>query len=592
MATLKDYPIIDFSGGIVRNKSSYAMKKNELLSAYNVEIDELGRVIRRRGNQHHGGYTAFNTTAGGKSPTGCENSFVYFLSNVSSAPIFRHFVNDFTTTGYVAEITGSYLTSAITTVSTTIPVASATNFSIAGTTGMCEIEGDIITYTGVSGSNLTGASVIDSNHASGSPVHALREIAQPSTVFDTTQGCYYALASDGTTPNTCFVSSRTVLASITSGAFSAPITFSDDTDKVAVLFLNNYRDRLYGCGSGSGTTANSGANRVFYSALGNASDNNWTKANYFDLPTTDLSSALKTYNDVQYAFTINNLFAYNQITLKRRSSIVGAYNNKCPQEINGLMYTFCPSGIWVTNGTSHRKISDPVKEYIKNFKPQFDAYVRVITNTFAYKEGDNYCVYLGSITKPETQSNIILKYNTIKKNWTVDFTDIQWLHAKSFPIYPFGGKVQEVEGVFAGSSGTATYRYWKLFSNEHVNGAGTSTGGDLRLDSFFNTGNDIPAHFETQLYDLATPQYIKKFKYIRGLSEVVGWNAEYRVENKEGVTLYKPIGQFQRPNQRLVIPKTPEGYRIGFRFSNNDRNSTGVFNGFIIEDTEALPSKQ
>ena len=70
-------------------------------------------------------------------------------------------------------------------------------------------------------------------------------------------------------------------------------------------------------------------------------------------------------------------------------------------------------------------------------------------------------------------------------------------------------------------------RYWKMFSKEHINGASNSFGGDILTDLFFNTGQQIPAHFETPLYDLGTPQYIKKFKYIRGLSEVVGWEASY-----------------------------------------------------------------
>ena len=566
---LKDFPIISFDGGVVRNKSSYAMKKNELLSAYNVEIDELGRVIRRRGNQHYGSYLAHKNSAADVTPAGAENSFSFAKNAVSAASSTSMLVNDNATSGVVVRIIGSRLAGAITSASTTIDLISSSDFA-TGVTAFVEIEGDLITYTGVNANQLTGVTGITSSHAIGVPVHTTIQITQPSTAFDFTQGGYYAIAdSSSISWDNCFVSSRNVLDySASGGNFSGtPIKFTDGaTPNVGVLFLVNYRDRFYGAGSGASATLTiDGANRVFYSALGDGTS--WTMTNYFDIKdqSGDITSGLKVFNDVLNIFKRSSFYSYNQVSLKKRSSIVGAYNNKVIQEVNGLMYTFCPSGIWITNGISHRKISKPVEEYIKNFKPQFDDNTRVITNTFAFKYGDNYCVYLGNITKPETQSNVILVYNTIKKNWSVFFTDIQWLHANSFSRYLFGGRLQETEGVFAGSvtSGTPTYRFWKLFSNEHLNGAGNSFGGDLKLDTFFNTGVDIAAHFETPLYDLATPQYIKKFKYIRGLSEVVGWNAEYRIEDKVGVSGYKPIGQFQRPNQRLAIPNTPLGYRIG-----------------------------
>ena len=590
---IKDQSFIDFSGGIVRNQSSYVTKKNQLLSAYNVEIDELGRVIRRRGYQHHGAEIAYGITGGGDTLDGCENSFMYLLSNVSSALVRRHFVNDEISTGIVAEVMGDRLTTAITASSTSIVLNSATNFPNSAAT--IEIEGDIINYGSVTGSTLNTVSNVTSSHAVGAPVHILREITQPSTAFDFTQGGYYALASDGTTPNSCFVSSRNVLSSVTSGAFSAPITFSDDTDNVQVLFIKNYRDRLYGCGSGAATLANSGMNRVFYSALGNASDNNWTKANNFDLPGDgDISSAEMVYNDVLYIFKINHLYSYNQITLKRRSAVMGAYNNKVPQEINGLIYTFCPSGVWVSNGLSHRKISQAVEPILRRFKPAFDSNNRVVINTFAFKWKDTYNIFLSDMTFPETQDNVILTYDTIKKSWSMSFWANNFLHINSFARFLFGGRVQEFEGLFAGADVSNTYRYFRLFSNEHINGADNSFGGDLLLETFFNTGLDVAAHFETPLYDLNYPQYIKKFKYIRGLSEVVGWQVSYRIENDKGITPYRTIGQFQKPNERLLIPQVPaaSGYRIGFRFSNNDRNSTGIFNGFIIEDTEILGAKQ
>jgi len=589
---LKDFPIISFDGGVVRNKSSYAMKKNELLSAYNVEIDELGRIIKRKGFQHHGTYYVGDSSFIDLNPVAAsaENSFSYVLNAASAAMSFRHFVNDAISTGRVWEIRGDRLTAAITTASTTIVLSDGTYFP-SSANGMVEIEGNIINYTGKTSNTLTGVTGITSSHAIGAPVHISRQITAPTpTTWDFTAGGYYAMASDGTSNDELFISSRTFLTWIGDGGVNAT-----GSTTVTVLFITNYRDRLYGCGSGAGSLATSGVNRVFYSALGNGTS--WTTASYFDVSDAkgDITTGQIVFADKLLIFKTNSFFVYNQVTLKQKSTIVGAYNNKVIQEVNGLIYTTSPSGVWVTNGVSSKKISKPVEEYLKHFKPIRDANNRVVTNIFGFKYRDFYGIYIKDITKPESLSDVCLVYDTVKKNWTIHHSGYSdFVHINSFPRFLFGNRLQDQEGIFAGGTTTdgTSMRYWKLYSNEHYTGAGASAGGDILTDLFFNTGTQISASFETPLYDLATPQYIKKFKYIRGLSEVVGWNAEYRIEDKVGVSGYKPIGQFQRPNQRLVIPNTPSGYRIGFRFSNNDRNSTGVFNGFIIEDTEAIPSKQ
>jgi hypothetical protein len=610
MAILKDYPIIDFSGGVVRNKSSYAMKKNELLSAYNVEIDELGRIKRKRGSVKFGTNSAYNAT--GSSSTGItaiDNGYCWYYGGTSATSNFRMFFND--KVSVIHEVIGAQLSADINTASTTVTVVSGgsgstvLNFATfaGGGTGTVEIDGDLVSYTGVSSPNLTGVSAVSRTIKTGVAIHQSRQITQPSTAFDFTQGGYYTTAGNGTIPNLLFVNARNNIAWLTSGTDT---NFDNQDTTVLGLFLTNYRDRLYIAGSGADSVAKSGVNKIFYSALGNGTS--WATASNFDVVDQDggMISGLKAFSDRLLIFTLNSFFSYNQVTLKQKSNTVGAYNHRVVQELNGLIYTFCPSGVFVTNGVSSKKISAPIEDVLLKFRPSYDALSRVVTNTFAFKYKDYYCLCLKNISEIENSIiyGLFVCYNTKTKSWTMwrDSTANGGTStsAMTFPRFLFGGSnyndttaflgKQEFEGYFRGGGDNYLYR---LFENRYIDSTGTAKGTDLLTDFLTNASDTaISAHFETPLYDLAIPQYIKKFKYIRGLSEVVGWNAEYRVENKEGVTGYKPIGQFQRPNQRLVIPDTPSGYRIGFRFSNNDRNSTGVFNGFIIEDTEAIPSKQ
>ena len=47
---IANFPVLDFSGGVRRDKSFFDFKRNELLDARNVEIDEQGRIRTRRGS--------------------------------------------------------------------------------------------------------------------------------------------------------------------------------------------------------------------------------------------------------------------------------------------------------------------------------------------------------------------------------------------------------------------------------------------------------------------------------------------------------------------------------------------------------------
>src|SRR3990167_8121616 len=72
---IADYPVLDFSGGVRRDKSFFDFQKNELLDARNIEIGERGRVKIRLGSHQVGQTLSGNI----------ENSFVWerFVANVA-----------------------------------------------------------------------------------------------------------------------------------------------------------------------------------------------------------------------------------------------------------------------------------------------------------------------------------------------------------------------------------------------------------------------------------------------------------------------------------------------------------------------------
>ena len=54
MLKIPDKAYVDFSGGIRRDKSPILLKDNELQSGKNFDIDEQGRLVKRRGMQAYG----------------------------------------------------------------------------------------------------------------------------------------------------------------------------------------------------------------------------------------------------------------------------------------------------------------------------------------------------------------------------------------------------------------------------------------------------------------------------------------------------------------------------------------------------------
>ena len=168
MAKIEAYPVLDFSGGVRRDKSLLELQKNELLEARNIEIDERGRLRSRLGSQQVG-----NTLTGS-----IENSFMYSRLATGSTPTVKLLVNNMASTGVVSYLVGTRLTVDVAVGDTTVTVNDSALFDASGVT---EIDGDLISYTSAAAGVFNGVTGITSAHTIGAPVHQWETLTQSGT---------------------------------------------------------------------------------------------------------------------------------------------------------------------------------------------------------------------------------------------------------------------------------------------------------------------------------------------------------------------------------------------------------------------------
>ena len=578
MAKIASYPVLDFSGGVRRDKSFFDFNKNELAFAQNVEIDERGKIRSRRGSYQFG-----NTLTSGSN---IENSF--FFQRSAATPVTQFFCNTNDSTITLYRLLGGRLNTALTTTSTTVELTAAiTGLTTAPST--IEIEGDLIAYTGGEGtSTLTGVTAITRAHAAGAAVHQWIAVTQDGTALDGQRGLYYAVLN-----NTLIMQGRN--ANWKSINNDDGITNTTVSSPPAGLFLTNYRDRLYCAGEVNPQ------HRTYFSNRG--VPGTWTTGtDFFDAEDQrgEPIMGYKVLNDRLGIFKPNSIFTYDEIELKQRLTGVGAYNHKVIQEINGIVYTFCPNGIFATNLTEAKQIGNPVRQYWKNFQPVYDtvtstAYGRVITNTFSAKFEKYYLLYIHDITDPETANDVVLVYDTEKKTW-VTFTGpfTNFFHMNGFENFKFGDRINQFRpALFGGKDSTGGNQMVRFFENTFVDTAGTKRGSDIFGDFLYTTDipQPIPIRVETPLYDLTHPELFKRFRQIRFYVERGFWNVEWRVQDDTGISPYKPLGAIAYPGKVLSFPAEAQGYRLGFRLSASNTDSLSILNGFVIEETEVVARK-
>ena len=556
------YPVLNFSGGIRRDKSSFELQVNELLDARNVEVDERGRVKSRRGSQQ------FGQTLSGELENG------YFIKPATGAVLTSHFlVSTNASTSLIYKLVQrGRLSADITTASTTISVASTTDFDASGT---IEIDGDQIDYTGVTATSFTGVTGISVAHSTGAPVHQWDLLTQSGTALDGRSGLSYGVLN-----GIVFIVGRA--ANMKQYALSTS-TISDVSAEPSSILLENYRDRLYTAGDGTSGGTNSSVIRTSFCNRGDGTT--WTTAqDFFDSEDQngEAITAYKVLNDRLGIFKTNSIFVYDEIENKQRVTGVGAYNQKVIQRMGDNLVTFCPKGIFVTNLFSAKQIGEPVRELWKDFVPTYDAFERTCTNTFAWTFQDRYFLFLEARSG---SNDTVLEYNFTTDAWTAHNDGYSGLlNALSLNTFRFGdGDSIAREAVFTLSSSSIARR---LYENVYATGETPPSviGGDIFVDLRSNTSQPISSYVETALYDLAQPNLWKTVKNLRVYSEVGQWTVEYRVEDESGrVSAYRPLGTTRGTNYVFALPSECAGYRIGLRLSATSFVSSSILNGFVFE---------
>lgn len=581
MPKLKNFPILDLTEGLITNRSDNLLSNGELKDSLNYELDEQGRLKRRRGIQQYG------DTASGI----IDESFVFTFQTLGQSPVTYHLFVDRASDAKLYRLYGNYTTLALTTASTVVTLGNMfTDFS----TGIIEINGDLITAPTISSNTFTGCSGILKAHPAFSGVHQV--VSKGSTGVDTRSGAYFSIL------NNLLVIDGKGMATY-NGTNISEIT---DTDRPDGLFITNYRDRLYVAGGG-GTDAAKNRNgspiRVSFSAAGDPTDWGDYTTDFFDVEDDrgESITGLREMNDVFLVFKQNSMFSYDEVQLKQRLWNVGAYNHKVIQKIGELLYTFCPSGVWVTNGASAKNIGKPVDKYLKNFKPDFETTRgRVVINTFSGQFNNKYYLYLHDSTSPKTRSDVVLVYDTLKDKWTVHDSYTNLAHFGSFSTYLSGDPscititgqttAQHGDSLFAGDTGG---KYYRLFENTFYDCSTTRTkrGGDIIPNMISNSlGSAVQTIGETKWYNIGDePTQWAKVARIAVLVEQGTFQVSYRLDRGTHITDWTSLGDFKTTISTIKLRENLNtGYRIAFRITSAERDIITIFNGIILKERETI----
>jgi len=581
MAKLPDFVVTNFKG-IVGNKSDYEMDRTELKDARNIDFKDTGKAQRR------GGFQTFGDSTSG----------VYSLisKRFASSQLCIAFNDAANANGYL--LNTDSLTADLNLGDTTANVIVNTTFKAA--TSTFEIDGDIITYTAKpSATTFTvTASTILKKHYAGATVNQWG--AAVATGVDSRSGIYGAVLG-----GVLLLVGRQGGVSTTDGATYTARTTS------AGLFATTYRSRIYVIGSNFVGGTNSAANRVSFSAVGNPTTA-WIATDFFDLEDIegDPGTGLAVLNDRLVIFKTNSTWTYDEVTLKKHITDVGAYNHESVQEIDGFLYTFCPNGIFKTNGFSAQKISQPIEHILKYFAPTYDTtQQRIVTNVSSARYDKKYILHIQNIVynTAGTTTNtgpITLVYDTVRNTWTIYdslgsnrlTTFLKIVGVDGFPAgrmtsaLPFTWQTtQAVFGINAND-----FVIQRLFDSKLITTV-SSVFGYNYLNSTVDADNindsnglAISMYVETPFLDISAPHINKLFRKLRVIVESGEINVGYRIDNGIKRTDWKSLGSVNKSSAVLQFPAYTKGIRIALHFSHSGVGEPPIIAGYALEDTEAL----
>jgi len=573
MATLEDKQILDLTGGLTLDKSDIQLEDNQLKDSLNCDLDETGRLKRRRGIQQYG------DTGSGVF----DNSFLFWLQAAGAAPTAYHIIATNAATSNIYRMVGTYNEIAVA-VGDVVITVDTTGLFAGAPGGTININGDLITYTATTGTTFTGCLGITRAHPAYSFVTQLRD--EGAEAINGQCGVYFSVLN-----NELYIQGRL------GGVIFDGVNFTAvaDADEAAGLFATNYRERIYCAGSGgAGGSINSTPTRVAFTEPGDATDWGDNTVNFFDVEDDrgESITGLKELNDTLLIFKENSLFTYDEIQLKQRLWDVGAYNHRVVQRLGEIVYTFCPTGVWVTNGFEAQKISGPVDKILQSFQPVFDTTLyRVVTNCFAGTFEGKYYLYLSDLEEPHSRDDIVLVYDTIKGNWTVHNHYKNFRHFASLKAFVQGGPIvgQQKACLFAGDSAG---KYFRLFDNRFADRETPRLlrGGDIIPDTFSETQEAVQTTAETKFYlmgdDITQQARVRK---IGALVEQGTFQISYRIDRGTHITDWISLGDFKATITESKLKENYNtGYRIAFKITSNDANVIGILNGIILKEREIL----
>lgn len=560
---IPDKAYMDFSGGINRSRSPYILKDNELQRGRNFDIDEQGRIRKRRGSRRFGqnvsGIIAFHN----------DNIGFYAADSTASTTV-------------VYRLYSSTATNDISVGDTSIDKPDA-GFTASG---IIEVEGDVISYSaGGNGASFTGVTGITSSHIAGSSINQWQSIGT-MTGHDSTGGCWFG-----------FLNGLTVIHT-TSSSYTADMSVYDGTTITAVSgepgaarFLEIFRDRAFVVGAPGGSP-----NRVYYSNLGDATS--WPASvddNSFDIEDSsgEVISGIKQYRRNLLIFKPSSTYAYSgSLPVRQLSSDYGIFNEKCVQNINGLLYGFGPRGAFATNGVSFVEISQPIKDYLKSITySTISSTVNVPRVSTAQFEG-RLIIYVNTIPEPDTNVSLtqaMLVYDTKRKHWEIwdGITSSTALATVSgFRMGRSSGptRLQSKEGMFL-SDGSTVYKAFDARFTTGVGGSEAIRGDDLYSDMFSDTGSNIVFETLTKPFDLGLPQYKKKWGYLKVVSERPnGTNISIVIDDNDPI----PLGQLTKRIQRFQFPPNTDGFRCAILVEESSQVQPLILNGVIFEECATI----
>jgi len=510
-----------------------------------------------------------------------DNSFLFWRDpRTGAAPTAYHLIVTNAATANMYRLVGTHTLVDITTTDVTITVPSSVPFDAAGN---ININGDIIAYTGEGGASFTGCTGITRTHPAYSFITQL--VDEGAETIDSRSGAYFAVLG-----NELYIQGR--FGGVTTTDCST-FTVVGDTDEAHALFATTYRSRIYGAGSGS-DGLNGSPIRISYTEPGNAKDWGDSLVNFFDVEDNrgESITGLRELNDTLLIFKENSIFTYDEIQLKQRLWDVGAYNHRVVQRLGELIYTFSPTGVWVTNGFEAQKISDPIQKYLEGFQPVFEnVYGRVVTNCFAGTYQGKYYLYLKDLEEPYSRDDIVLVYDTIKGNWTVHNGYTDFAHFASLKAFCEGGPIvgQQKEALFAGDSAG---KYFRLFDNRFSDREATRMlrGGDIIPDTFSTTQLGVQTIAETKFFEMGDSiTQEARIRKIGALVEQGTFQIAYRIDRGTHITDWISLGDFKATiTERKLKEDLNTGYRIAFKITSNDANVLGILNGIILKERETL----